>query len=306
MKSKLFFFLLLSLGLGTPAFCQTWTFNPLTNTQYTKPSTFNASATISPGNQTYNTPAGFTVTNCTTCGVITNTCVNNGLNGSNFQITCSISINIPSTATGNIGLSVTTTNGTTPRTGSATYLQPPPLLPVELVSFKSNSKTNKVELNWNTASELNNEKFLIERSIDGKTYKAIGEKAGHGTTTEPQSYHFMDEHPVAGINYYRLKQMDFDGNFEYSPVESVVMRKDGEIAIYPTVTQGELQIALPEAASETTTINIFSMNGALVSKQNQEGTGVITLTLPTEMISGQYIVEVINGNLSKRTQIFKQ
>ncbi|MBI1225638.1 MAG: T9SS type A sorting domain-containing protein [Bacteroidetes bacterium] len=178
-------------------------------------------------------------------------------------------------------------------------------LPVELTSFVIKPVKQSIELNWNTASEINNEKFLIERSTDGKTFKVIGEKAGNGNTNEPQSYQFMDQRPEAGINYYRLKQIDFNGGFEYSQVASALMRNVGEILVYPTVTKGELKIVLPEDALTSTLVNIYNLQGVLVSKQVQEGSGTLNVTLP-QLVEGQYIVEVINGNISKRTQIFKQ
>ncbi len=178
-------------------------------------------------------------------------------------------------------------------------------LPIELVNFKATKQAKSVILDWKTASEVNNEKFLIERSSDGQKYISIGEVSGHGTTTEPQSYHFMDERPAAGINYYRLKQMDYDGGFEYSPIQSVVFRKAGEILVYPTITTGELQVVLPSESSDKTTLTVYSLQGALLSEQVLDGNGInYTVTLP-EMPSGQYIVEVKSGALSSKTRIFK-
>ena len=162
-----------------------------------------------------------------------------------------------------------------------------------------------VVLDWTTQQELNNDKFLIQHSTDGREYLDIGDLKGKGTTTLPHDYHFTDEHPASGTNYYRLKQMDFDGNFEYSPVQSVAIQREGELLIYPTITHGELQLQLPESAVEETLISIYSMQGALLQQQLLEGTGTLTVVLP-EIPSGQYVVEVINGNTTKSSLIFKQ
>jgi photosystem II stability/assembly factor-like uncharacterized protein len=103
-------------------------------------------------------------------------------------------------------------------------------LPVELVSFTAEVKENTVILNWETATELNNNGFEILRRVypsergeisDDSDWNKIGYVPGHGTTTEPQSYFFTDE-PLSPANYeYRLKQIDFDGTYEYSEIVMV-------------------------------------------------------------------------------------
>ena len=100
-------------------------------------------------------------------------------------------------------------------------------IPVELTSFTSSVNNNNVTLNWQTATETNNQGFEIERNTplnplsrgeaEGRgVWKSIGFVNGKGTTTEPQSYSFADENLSVGKYQYRLKQIDFDGTFEYS------------------------------------------------------------------------------------------
>ena len=89
-------------------------------------------------------------------------------------------------------------------------------VPVELVSFTANAINNNIELNWNTATELNNKGFEIQRKSEIEDYTTIGFVEGHGTTSENYNYNFVDKNPDAGIYYYRLKQIDLDGSFEYS------------------------------------------------------------------------------------------
>ncbi|MGV3539466.1 MAG: hypothetical protein ACO1OQ_06615, partial [Rufibacter sp.] len=93
-------------------------------------------------------------------------------------------------------------------------------LPVTLTSFTSASQTSQVVLTWITASEKDNKEFVVERSTDAVNFAPIETIAGNGTTTTLQHYTFKDAAPVAGISYYRLKQIDFDGAFEYSKVIS--------------------------------------------------------------------------------------
>jgi subtilisin family serine protease len=89
-------------------------------------------------------------------------------------------------------------------------------VPVELVSFKASAVSNDVELSWMTATETNNQGFEVERMNVGGTFEQVGNVAGFGTTTEPKSYSFVDSKLEAGSYTYRLKQIDFDGTYEYS------------------------------------------------------------------------------------------
>lgn len=94
------------------------------------------------------------------------------------------------------------------------------IVPVELVSFNAVVHSDKVDLNWITASELNNRGFEIQRSqkseVRSQNWEKIGFAAGNGTTTEISTYSFIDEKPVTEKTYYRLKQIDLDGTFSYS------------------------------------------------------------------------------------------
>ena len=91
------------------------------------------------------------------------------------------------------------------------------ILPVELTSFTANVNDNgNVILNWSTATELNNQMFEIERKTEEGQYVTIGYVEGHGTTTEPQDYTYTDNSVETGNYFYRLKQIDFGGRYEYS------------------------------------------------------------------------------------------
>jgi hypothetical protein len=98
------------------------------------------------------------------------------------------------------------------------YLFTNTIVPVELVSFTSSIFNSIIHLNWVTATELNNSGFEIERSTDKADWKIIGFKEGTGTTSEPQQYSYSDDISdiITSELYYRLKQIDYDGSFEYS------------------------------------------------------------------------------------------
>ncbi|MEN0049190.1 MAG: DUF5050 domain-containing protein [Bacteroidota bacterium] len=141
-------------------------------------------------------------------------------------------------------------------------------LPVELLSFKGLLKSKQVELTWQTASETNNEGFYIERSENGKSWKQLSFVKGAGTTVEQQNYSFLDEQALTGVSYYRLKQMDFDGAYEYSAIISVEQEgKEQSLLAYPNpVNSGQVQILLPtEAVEQPIQLDVVNSLGQLVS-----------------------------------------
>ena len=89
------------------------------------------------------------------------------------------------------------------------------VLPVELLSFSGEIKSDRVVLNWTTGTEINNDYFSIERSRDSYGWEVLGFVNGAGNSSTPKSYTFNDIHPLDGLAYYRLKQTDFDGHFKY-------------------------------------------------------------------------------------------
>jgi len=109
-------------------------------------------------------------------------------------------------------------------------------LPIELTYFEATAKEDAVQLEWETAMEENNEYFQIERSIDGKNWENVLKVAGQGDSNTDQYYNEIDENPFAGVSYYRLMQVDFDGAFTYSDVQVVEMEArtiNTEINVFP-------------------------------------------------------------------------
>jgi hypothetical protein len=93
--------------------------------------------------------------------------------------------------------------------------------PVELTSFTAITTNEGVLLNWTTATEVNNHIFEIERRTETTDFRTIGYVDGNGTTTEPRSYSYIDRTAESGINYYRLKQVDYSGTYSYSDIVEV-------------------------------------------------------------------------------------
>ncbi|MBX2896414.1 MAG: hypothetical protein KF763_13275 [Cyclobacteriaceae bacterium] len=140
---------------------------------------------------------------------------------------------------GNGGTTGNATNGTVISAGVITSFSPITLgssgldnpLPVELLSFTAQADNGRVNLDWITASELNNDFFTIQRSADGIEFTGLGTVDGNGTKNSTSTYRFVDTNPLAGINYYRLKQTDYDGTVSYSNIVAVNM--NAEWTVYP-------------------------------------------------------------------------
>ena len=95
------------------------------------------------------------------------------------------------------------------------------IVPVEMVNFTAENSLNRAILHWKTASEINTNKFDIERSSDGLNFQKIGETKAAGNSSKPLSYIFVDDNPLSGINYYRLNEIDFNGKTTETPIISV-------------------------------------------------------------------------------------
>ena len=134
--------------------------------------------------------------------------------------------------------------------GSITTNYTCPTAPVQLLNFKANCVNNNVQLNWQTASESNNDYFDIERSTDGLSYANFLRVNGNGNTNEQQNYTAYDEQPLTGTNYYRLKQVDFNGATTYYNPVMVNCADDANISIYPNPNYGNFLIKGLQEESE--------------------------------------------------------
>ena len=160
-------------------------------------------------------------------------------------------------------------------------------LPIELVSFNANVKDNQTILEWQTASEVNNEGFEIQKSKDGKIWDMIEFVKGQGTASGLNTYTAIDKSPTAGSNYYRLKQMDFDGKFEYSEIVVVDFNKRlNEIGLFPNPAKNQLTLINGEGQ-----VIIYNVLGETV-KQLTIDANQTTIPL-ADLLDGQYYLQVI-------------
>jgi hypothetical protein len=187
-------------------------------------------------------------------------------------------------------------------------------VPVELVSFASTVDGNNIELRWVTGTETNNAGFEIQRKAEGGSFEKIGFVEGRGTTTEMNIYTFNDQVDRAGKYSYRLKQIDYDGTYEFSKIIEVeVIAIPGKYALaqnYPNPFNPATMISyfLPEAGKVTLTV--FNMLGEkvadLVNELQESGSYKVNFDA-SNLSSGTYIYTLnVNGKVfSKKMQLIK-
>lgn len=143
------------------------------------------------------------------------------------------------------------------------------VLPIKLVFFDAQIEQNSVAIQWATATEINNDFFSIEKSNDMKNWDVIATQKGAGNSNQYLSYKFQDMNLMQGISYYRLKQTDFDGRFEYfSPVtikNDVDFRSEIKVNIYPNPSHGNFNIQI-NSEMESGEIIILNNLGQIVAK----------------------------------------
>ncbi|MBI1224692.1 MAG: T9SS type A sorting domain-containing protein [Bacteroidetes bacterium] len=159
----------------------------------------------------------------------------------------------------------------------------PVSLPVELTDFYGTAISTSIELNWTTASEQNSQSFEVERSRDGEIFDAIGNTAGAGNSKEIQHYQFVDHAPFSGLNYYRLRQTDFDGQYTYGKVIAVLSSNIAvrfKVMSNPVVTD-QLHLILENSVETTGEIQLFNQQGELLkSEPVQLTSGINYLEIP--------------------------
>ncbi|MBI4945455.1 MAG: T9SS type A sorting domain-containing protein [Bacteroidetes bacterium] len=182
-------------------------------------------------------------------------------------------------------------------------------LPVELLSFTA-SLTDKetVLLEWTTSTEINNDYFAIEKTKDGIHYEEIGRINGAGNSNKNEYYSMLDESPYPGQSYYRLRQVDFNGAFTYSPIREIYIGTLEIISIYPNPsTDGSIQYIVTSEAGGELTVKVYDVLGreALSKTETLQGGVTTTKKLSTATLSsGSYLLWIINGNLEKTQKQF--
>lgn len=173
--------------------------------------------------------------------------------------------------------------------GSRSFVTP---LPIELISFTAEEVDDQVKLSWLTASELNNDFFTIERSVDGLNWVEIANVKGAGNSSSQNEYIFWDENPKLGLSYYRLSQTDFDGLISHQQIRSVIFESKDIYKIYPNPTEKIVTILFDE---KTIKIDLYDVNGKLVISKPIDLLHATTIDVST-LQKGLYFIRIQTKN----------
>jgi hypothetical protein len=170
-------------------------------------------------------------------------------------------------------------------------------LPIELLSFDAVCNGDKVNMNWATASETNNDYFSVEKSHDGLAFENIGNIPGAGNSNSMLNYSYTDAEPYNNISYYRIKQTDFNGKFSYSTIVKVdfVHQLAVDVNIYPNPFNMQATIIINDASQMNNyELKIYNNLGKEVMNTNvtKQSTSLETCNLP----AGVYFYKVINND----------
>jgi len=196
--------------------------------------------------------------------------------------------------------------GAGPITEPVTYTEAG-VLPIKLIEFSVIFNVDRVDIKWITSSEVNNEFFTIERSKDALTWEEVIRTNGSGNSNVNIEYVEVDYSPFEGVSYYRLKQTDFDGNFEYFNIVPVKvgLQKKGEMSLFPNpIQRGEALIINLTEKSDNVLIVIRNSKGEEYFSKAEirfEKNQLIAIPISNDVPAGLYIVTASSEN-----QIYSQ
>jgi hypothetical protein len=216
-----------------------------------------------------------------------------------YSISATEQVNVPSVSAGQVYVLLVTNYANTVQNitvnnagGSATTDCSIVTLPVGFSFWDLSVINGDVALSWKTETEEQNSHFLVQRSADGTIWETIGLVEGNGTTTAPHSYSYRDESPIVGVGYYRLQQVDLDGNSKFTDVLSANTLDENSLKVFPNPSKGEFTIVIP--SEDVSDIVLTDVLGKMHRpRYSDSGTSVLVNT--EEMSKGIYTLTVISA-----------
>jgi len=177
-------------------------------------------------------------------------------------------------------------------------------LPVVLTKFQVQKRNETSWLNWQTSQEANSKLFDIERSADGTVFTSIGMVQARGNSNNLSSYSFVDDSPLAGINYYRLKQVDKNDQFAYSPIRTLFFNKGGSIILYPNPAVNQIQLQFPKIYSNVA-LHIVNSEGRLMRKMTVVNSDQVEIPI-SNFPAGRYMIRIYTNDKVETVSFIKQ
>lgn len=187
-------------------------------------------------------------------------------------------------------------------------------LPIDLLSFSATPVGKNVKVEWSTATETNNDHFHVERSADGSNFQKVATvhtKANNGNSNHTLQYLWMDHNPLAGLSYYRLKEVDQNGASKTFNTVQIDMGQNQEVSvnIFPNPNSGEFTLDLQGFdSSSPVQVTIVNVLGEVVHTetlvQSSAGTTRFVISLNKKLAAGQYICQVTSDEVQKQAIIF--
>jgi hypothetical protein len=165
--------------------------------------------------------------------------------------------------------------------------------PVTLVNFTAVKNGSAVDLDWQTATEINNDYFIAEKSKNGIDFTAVNVVDGAGNSQSTLNYQTTDHSPYNGISYYRLKQVDYDGKFSYGKIVAV-KNEETEITIFPNPNQGSFKLNVIDE-KQPYSIEVTDLEGRLVYRGSGNPDNPVTEI--NGLSKGVYIVRVLDESM---------
>jgi hypothetical protein len=187
------------------------------------------------------------------------------------------------------------------------------ILPLELLSFTTFLDKTDVDLKWTTASEKNVSHFAIERSNDGKTFTDAATIFAFGNTTQTQKedYSFVDDISKVNSNiiYYRLRCIDNDGKYTYSPTRIIklgLQSADTKVMTYPNPFINELRVTLPQSwQGKESKIELYNANGQLVKAKDIAATSQTETITTNDLERGFYVIRMTSATEKAQYKVIK-
>ncbi|MEJ7585973.1 MAG: T9SS type A sorting domain-containing protein [Ferruginibacter sp.] len=181
------------------------------------------------------------------------------------------------------------------------------VLPIKLSGFNVAREGKRIRLEWSTASEQNNDRFEVQRSSDGTTWKTIASIKGKGNSAASSAYKAYDEDPLSGTNFYIIRQYDLDGQSSKSGIKMIKMSRSASvISIFPNPSNSGVNFSIENKGISNMEATLTNLNGSIVHQEifkNVPANSINKLNLAQQPAPGVYILKLKSTELSESVKI---